>query len=766
MKNVNTSFAGLFGREFTNGHVVRSVEVPELQRDYAQGRSDLKTSKVRADFLDAIARAVRGEQALALDFIYGELTDAGALQPVDGQQRLTTLFLLHWYLAARTGRLPSTSGWTRFTYRTRPGARRFCERLCAQAADFSVMTPSQWVVDQPWCPPNWREDPTISSMLVVLDAMHERFKVIDCEAAWLRVVEAPVPMITFDVLPVRDLGPADELYIRMNSRGKPLTEFEVFKARFEHVLEAIDPGFPGRFAERADNQWADVFWPYRGGDEVIDEELLRYLRFTTELLAWREGQHPPQAGDMEALAAKVFSPTNPWAASRAERMFRVTDTWIGADVRQEFAALFTLAAVPSPAADAPLKLFPSSSSPSVDLFGACCKSYDPSRTERAFGWPEALLLHAVLVDRLAPVAAHDRQSRLRIVRNLVEGSPNELRAASMPILSQQVETIMADGLPSVVSGFNGNAVSDERAKLAFVGAHPRLAECMRRLEDHPLLRGSLVAFELDPEVFERRATAFAQLMEAGPGSQARLPALTAALLATGNPMLRDSKFHVLGSSSVLQSWRERLTGHSRAAMAATRAALGAVLDVVAARGQASIETALSESTQQWLAECRNQNAFNWRWYLAAYPAMRSGVSGRYASSEGKPGFTMCMLDKRFMHSHYRDPWLHAMRLESGAASLIEDKMFTGSEYLQRWLPMTRSEINFLACAEGIRVQIPESRIADSELLARLAELQLKQVNPRQWIREIRRSSADLTVDNEDRVQAGAALMRTLAGWGY
>jgi hypothetical protein len=43
--------------------------------------------------------------------VYGDVR-AGVLQPLDGQQRLTTLFLLHWYVASRADKLdPSAVGW-------------------------------------------------------------------------------------------------------------------------------------------------------------------------------------------------------------------------------------------------------------------------------------------------------------------------------------------------------------------------------------------------------------------------------------------------------------------------------------------------------------------------------------------------------------------------------------------------------------------------------------------------------------------------------
>ena len=39
-------------------------------------------------------------------------------------------------------------------------------------------------------------------------------------------------------LPVTDMDYGEDLYIKMNSRGKPLTIFEVFKAGFESALVA------------------------------------------------------------------------------------------------------------------------------------------------------------------------------------------------------------------------------------------------------------------------------------------------------------------------------------------------------------------------------------------------------------------------------------------------------------------------------------------------------------------------------------------------
>ena len=78
---------------------VKSIVIPKLQRDYAQGRRTPVVKRVRDKFLDALYDAVT-VAPIELDFVYGDIV-GGVLSPLDGQQRLTTLFLLYWYAAKR-----------------------------------------------------------------------------------------------------------------------------------------------------------------------------------------------------------------------------------------------------------------------------------------------------------------------------------------------------------------------------------------------------------------------------------------------------------------------------------------------------------------------------------------------------------------------------------------------------------------------------------------------------------------------------------------
>ena len=260
-------------------HTIERVEIPLFQRDYAQGRGGDVVGRVRTDFLDALLAAVVGDEtdSIGLDFVYGGVED-GTLRPLDGQQRLTTLFLLHWYVASRSGNLADGDGWRHFSYATRQSARMFCESLVAHPLPEGA-TPADWITDQPWYLFLWRHDPTIQSMLVMLDAIHDRFKVVDATRAWARLTDHEHPAVWFLLLPLSGLGStgsdnmrAEDLYIKMNSRGKPLTEFENFKAHFERTIQWSPRS--GEFALKADTSWSDLLRHLRNDDDLIYDDVL------------------------------------------------------------------------------------------------------------------------------------------------------------------------------------------------------------------------------------------------------------------------------------------------------------------------------------------------------------------------------------------------------------------------------------------------------------------------------------------------------------
>ena len=284
------------------------VQVPMIQRDYAQGRES--EAEVRELFLDALHGALSLPPddpllPLNLDFIYGSVEGEGESRflPLDGQQRLTTMFLLHWYLAWREYRWEEflaflcPNGKSLFSYTVRPSSEEFYDALVIFQPDQppdDIEYVSRLVTNQSWYFRNWRLDPTIQSSLKMLDAIHVRFR--DSSGLYERITDAERPAITFQLMDLENFGLSDDLYIKMNARGKPLTAFETFKARYEQELmkqfvgEMLSIGDESLsvaefFARRMDTAWADFFWAHRNTDTNLYDEAVMNLFRTVALVS-------------------------------------------------------------------------------------------------------------------------------------------------------------------------------------------------------------------------------------------------------------------------------------------------------------------------------------------------------------------------------------------------------------------------------------------------------------------------------------------------
>lgn len=279
------TLAGLI-KEYDGG-----IRIPMIQRDYAQGRPSWVNSRNR--FLCDIRKSLMPTgRPLHLDFVYGikqEEDSVGAFCPLDGQQRLTTLFLLHWSLAARDGcfeefqvAFRNDSRQPKFSYQVRPGGRAFFQLLVEHAPsadEWKIKKPTAWFRQQSWFRSIWEQDPSVAGALVMLDAIHEHFK-DHPEASFRNLMDGN--RITFQRLDLEAVGLHDDLYLSMNARGRPLSTFETFKARLDKLLETEFPNSEqlGRctvksakdFADRIDTQWLDFILNRYGPKESETED--------------------------------------------------------------------------------------------------------------------------------------------------------------------------------------------------------------------------------------------------------------------------------------------------------------------------------------------------------------------------------------------------------------------------------------------------------------------------------------------------------------
>lgn len=238
-----------------------TVEIPKIQRDYVQGRKDDDTEIIRQQLLKDMKEAILGnEPPLDLNFVYGKKARETFI-PLDGQQRLTTLFLL--YLFAFSEDESKDDIFQKFTYETRISSRDFLKCIAKNREEIftSSITPSAEVKDSPWFLSSWKYDPTIQSALVMMDEIKETFGDVEDLGGKLEADKKP---ITFRFKDIEELGMEDSLYIKLNARGKMLTPFESFKSQFIGRIDSPDIDLDSKAKDdyklNFDGEWTDVIW--------------------------------------------------------------------------------------------------------------------------------------------------------------------------------------------------------------------------------------------------------------------------------------------------------------------------------------------------------------------------------------------------------------------------------------------------------------------------------------------------------------------------
>ncbi len=479
METVKYTFKGLFQK-------IQEIEIPIIQRDYAQGRVNDKVNRVRERFLTAIFDALVNKKTLTLDFIYGEVEN-GKLIPLDGQQRLTTLFLLHWFVAKKENVDEGDYKFlTYFSYFTRPSSRDFCHKLVSYTPSFNK-TISEEIKDQAWFQYQWLNDPTINGMLVMIDAIEQKYG--DASNLWEQLDN-----ITFFFLPISEMGLTDDLYIKMNSRGKPLTEFEHFKAEFEGMIKEYDEVMSNEFNRKFDLDWTDMLFPYRGENEIIDDEFMRYFFFVSDILCYQ--QNIPLEKDPFKLARILYGKDNPKAKENLVFLKSSFDCWCGFDIDVFFNSVFTSSTYES----GKVKIYQEN----LNIFKQCCDNYgDDNGRNRKFPLNMTLLLYAVVVylQNKQDVRDDDFKRRIRIVRNLIWNSRDEIRADgqrnNMLQLLAETKVVILKGTIPTGTGYNKRQKEEEQAKIVWSSDNLDKQDALFHLEDHPLLYGCIAVVGLE-----------------------------------------------------------------------------------------------------------------------------------------------------------------------------------------------------------------------------------------------------------------------------
>ena len=664
------SFMDIFETAFTDGQEtvnLKKIIIPIIQRDYAQGRLDPDINRVRDRFLTSLYDAITKEP-ITLDFVYGDIDLNGVMTPLDGQQRLTTLFLLHWY-AARKGNASDEEAafLSNFGYETRYSARYFCKELTNYFPSFEGKL-SDEIIDQAWFPLDWQKDPTISSMLVMLDALDDKFKEVD--DLWERLRNGA---ITFYFLPIRDMGLTDELYIKMNSRGKPLTRFEHFKAELERCIQAVDKETTERVMRKIDRDWTDMLWRYRDSgsgteeDFITDDEFLRYFHFICDVLCYQRGESPQgKSSDEFDMLAEYFTGDAIQVLNNVKTMESYFDCWCKID-GYDNPTVFLGSFMAQAHEDGKIVV---DSANKIDIFEDCLHAYaDKSGRQRRFPLNRIVLLYAITcyLRHSEDITENDFIKRLRCINNLIQNSEDEVSDRidrnRIPAILKQVDSVMLSGIidDSIENSFNVNQIAEENNKKVFLEAHPDKTTLVFALEDHPNLKGQIGIVGLDHVDYANR---FASLFTCS------LDLIDCAMMTIGNysQQERNKWRYQFASKSMQIAWDELFHKSSNLGFDNTSAILVELLS----KAESFTDEFLAQIIMQFISSCEEIGIYPWRYYYIKYGSFRPGSYGKFSNKDAteNPYMFSVMQTKSQWSSNTYMPYLK----EADEAHLSRDYM--------------------------------------------------------------------------------------------
>ena len=519
-----------------NNLCIEQIFIPKIQRDYAHGRKNRRVDEIRNDLLKDIKDALNQKKTLTLDYIYGDIEERkneedikiNTLVPLDGQQRLTTLFLLYWY-AIKKESITEFCLKGKFSYETRPSAREFCKFLIEFEPDFNRKLSEQIKNDINFLA-SWEYDPTISSMLNMLDVIDEKFKEEE------KFYENLNNCIKFYFLSIKDMGETDRLYINMNSRGKPLSDFENVKAELKKMLDKskkIEKNFSESLMNSFDGVWTDVLWQ-PGKD--IDTYFINYIKFICEILCFNnenlgiddripETEHKDKKSENKkelsplGLVKKYFDSDNPSEQkNNVEELKKYFDYLVIEGNNKKICSLEKVFEI---------NFYKDEYEPSK------IKNYDNNDIiTRCFNGnldnADFIRLYAILSSIKNNLSIEDFRRRYRIINNLVQHSQDEIRVRkdgnTRPAILKQVDYIIETGKinPNIelkepnekdntkketknnLRNFNSKQLEEEKLKIEFLKKHNDKKDLLFKLEDNEMLKGKISVVGVDNyELFDK-----------------------------------------------------------------------------------------------------------------------------------------------------------------------------------------------------------------------------------------------------------------------
>jgi hypothetical protein len=754
-----------------------SVVIPQLQRDYAQGRDEAKELRVR--FLSQILHVLRGEGRLNLDFVYGydkalSPNHHPIFYPLDGQQRLTTLWLLHWYLLPSESVAEEREWLLRFSYRTRSSSTRFCQLLVEHAVVDGSRLDVAAIKDQPWYRQSYNADATITAMLGTLRTIKGLVAPEERVALWERLCHQRA--LTFDVIDIKgeEFRLTDELYIKMNARGKQLTPFECYKADLTQALRKLDDlgkpwqyekgqlSYADYFAFKVDNEWLDLF--YHGKIDGLDKRMYGFIQNIAKLCFFLT----PENAEKNVKAFTYWDSVNVFSRQgNAKRLISILDLFERIQAKQPLRDFFAMLTPSIRFSEEGRKEDPAP----VDLFRESC---DKNASVNLV----LLLALSLYMEKYQLVeATEELQDYLRVLRNLLWGErqldkmryQSNVRINSLLTYWSWIESLASreqvlDAIKNSGEVFLKKKEKEKKEgklhqRVDFILKYPELKPLIGELEDHPLLAGQLGIFDLskDANEFERQAKAFKQIFD--PAFCARGDAdklIIRALVASRYPGVQGKNvwggyrdtwfFGGNGRWSTVLSIKEYDQPEQRIAI---RQLLSQF-----AGGTGDTKERLQRIIDAYL-ESEDAKRRGWRYYFVKYPEFYSGDTNFFAWDnreetadayvDSLKSFSSNPLIGYHANAYVQVVW----RLVGGGDTHCRPEWVQGAKDSR--LHLLRSDIYIGHTPEGWRIDLPQGYVLPEEIMHEF---------------ELSPSNLILRTPTADRLERAVAFCRSLTSTPY
>lgn len=256
------------------------IIIPDLQRDYCWGTTNDKDGNNLVDkFVDSLIK--NQDKELNLGLLYGYEAPLGHLQLCDGQQRITTLFLMIGMLNKKTDNafrrlLISESeeqdDWEPYLqYAIRESSLYFLSDLTR----FFFIENKNLTVDeikhQPWYFKDYNLDPSIQSMISAMKTIERKTSGIDCIVLGSHIASK----LTFLYYDMGSRSKGEETFVVINTTGEPLSSTENLKP----LLINKQPKEKQNECAQKWEQWEQFFWKNRGKNDTADNGLEEFFRW-------------------------------------------------------------------------------------------------------------------------------------------------------------------------------------------------------------------------------------------------------------------------------------------------------------------------------------------------------------------------------------------------------------------------------------------------------------------------------------------------------